>query len=131
MPDFLEGSAYCHGLSTIMECGTNFGFSSGRQRVVENLGDGVDRAVDRGVSDRWIGRVSGLVSMEVVAIYPDASAGVWKGRRRHCGGAVSFHWRYFGWWHWGWTQHHLGAKLWCHGFLVLLLIFGKQWCQWQ
>ena len=78
MPDFLEGSAYCHGLSTIMECGTNFGFSSGRQRVVENLGDGVDRAVERGVHDRWIGRVSIFVAKEIVATEAAASAGFGK-----------------------------------------------------
>ena len=78
MPDFLEGSAYCHGLSTIMECGTNFGFSSGRQRVVENLGDGVDRAVERGVHDRWIGRVNGLVSKELVATYAAVRSGFGK-----------------------------------------------------
>ena len=58
MPEFCEGSAYRIGLLTIMDGGTNFGFSGGRHHVVENIGDGVDRAVERGVGDRWLGRVS-------------------------------------------------------------------------
>ena len=71
MPQFLEGSAYRHGLLDIVKSGTNFGFSSGRHHVAENFGDDVDRAVERGVCDRWIGRVSGLVANEVVATYVD------------------------------------------------------------
>ena len=46
-----EVSADRHGLLNNMESGTNFGFSGGRHHVVENHGDGVDRAVDRGVVD--------------------------------------------------------------------------------
>ena len=62
MPKFLEGSAYWHGLLAIMKYGTDFGFCDGRHQVVEALGDGIDRDVERGVSKRWLGRVSGLVS---------------------------------------------------------------------
>ena len=60
MPEFLEGSAYRHGLLAIVKSGTDFGFSGGRHRVVEDLGDGMDRAVKRGVRERWLGRVSGF-----------------------------------------------------------------------
>ena len=73
--EFCEGSAYWHGLLTIMEGGANFGFIGGRHHVVKNLGDGVDRAVEKGVGDRWLGRVSGLVAKEVVATYAAASSG--------------------------------------------------------
>ena len=62
MPEFLEGSAYRHGLLAIVKGGTELGFGGGRHNVVEDLGDGVDRAVERGVSERWLGRVSGLVA---------------------------------------------------------------------
>ena len=58
-----------------MKGGTDFGFSGGRHHVVEVLGDGIDRAVERGVSERWIGRVSGLVAKEIVATDTAASAG--------------------------------------------------------
>ena len=75
---FCEGSAYWHGLLTIMEVGANFGFSSGRHHVVENLEYGVDRFVERRVSDRWLGRVGGLVAKEVVATYAATSAGIGK-----------------------------------------------------
>ena len=58
-----------------MEGGADFGFSGGRHHVVENLEDGVDRAVERGVGDGWLGRVIGLVAKEIVATYAAASAG--------------------------------------------------------
>ena len=45
VPEFCESSAYGNGLLTSMEGGTDFGFSSGCHHVVENLGEGVDRAV--------------------------------------------------------------------------------------
>ena len=76
MPKFLEGSAYRHGLLAIVKSGTNFGFSGGRHHVVEDLGDGIDRAVKRGVRERWLGRVSGFVSKEIVAANAAASAGL-------------------------------------------------------
>ena len=44
MPEFLEGSAYWHGLLVIVIGGTDFGFSGGRHHVVEDLGEGIDRA---------------------------------------------------------------------------------------
>ena len=62
MPKFLEGSAYRHGLLAIVKSGTDFGFSDGRHLVVEALGDSMDRAVKRGVRERWLGRVSGFVA---------------------------------------------------------------------
>ena len=62
VPEFLEGSAYRHGLLAIVKSGTDFGFSGGRHHVVEDLGDGMDRAVKRGVRERWLGRVSGFVA---------------------------------------------------------------------
>ena len=45
MPELCEGSAYWHGLLTIMEGGADFSFSGGCHHVVENIGDGVDRTV--------------------------------------------------------------------------------------
>ena len=42
--------------------GTGFGFSGGHHSVVENLGDVVDRAVERVVGGWWLVRVSGLVA---------------------------------------------------------------------
>ena len=42
---------------------------------MEDLGDAIYRAVKRGVSERWIGRVSGLVAKQVVATGASASAG--------------------------------------------------------
>ena len=75
MPEFLEGSAYWHGLLAIVKGGTNFDFSSGRHHAVEDLGDSMDRAVERGFSERWIGRVSGLVVKEILATDTTASAG--------------------------------------------------------
>ena len=47
VPEFLEGSAYWHGLLAIVKNGTNFGFSGGRHHVVGDLGDGMDRVVMR------------------------------------------------------------------------------------
>ena len=75
MPEFLEGSAYWHGLLAIVKGGTNFGFSGGRHHVKEDLGDGMDRAVERLVRERWLGRVSGLVVKEILATDTAASAG--------------------------------------------------------
>ena len=49
MTEFLEGSAYWHGLLAIVKSGTDFGFSGGRHHVMEDLRDGMDRAVKRGV----------------------------------------------------------------------------------
>ena len=51
VPKFCEGSEYWNDLLTIMEGGANFGFSGGRHHVVENLGDGEDRKVEKGVGD--------------------------------------------------------------------------------
>ena len=56
---FLEGSAYRHGLLAIMKSGTNFGFSGGRHHVVEDLVDGMDSSIKRGIREGWLGRVSG------------------------------------------------------------------------
>ena len=67
MPKFLEGSAYWYGLLASVKSGTNFGFSGGHHHVVEDLGDGMDRAVKRGVREMWLGRVSGFVAKEIVA----------------------------------------------------------------
>ena len=78
MPEFLEGSAYRHGLLAIVKGGTDFGFSSGRHHVLEGLGNVIDRAVERGVSERWLGRVSGLVAKEIVATDTAASSGFGK-----------------------------------------------------
>ena len=74
MPEFQEGSSYWHGLLAIVKSGTYFGFSGGRHHVVGYLGDSIDRAVERGVSERWLVRVSGLVSNEIVATDATESA---------------------------------------------------------
>ena len=76
MTEFLEGSAYGHDLLVIVKSGTDFGFSGGRHHAVEDLGDGMDRAVKRGVRERWLGRVSGFVAKEIVATNAAASAGL-------------------------------------------------------
>ena len=76
MPEFLEGSAYRHGLLAIVKSCTDFGFSGGRHHVVKDIGDGMDRAVKREVRERWLGRVSGVVAKEIVATDADASAGI-------------------------------------------------------
>ena len=78
VPELCEGIAYWNGLLTIMEGGAYFSFSGRRHHVLENLGEDVDRAVERGVGDRWIDRVGGLVAKEVVATYAAASAGFGK-----------------------------------------------------
>ena len=49
VPEFLKGSAYRNGL---LASGTDFGFSGGRHHVVEDLGDGMDRAVKRRARER-------------------------------------------------------------------------------
>ena len=131
MPKFCEGSAYQHGLLTIMEGGADFGFIGGRHHVMKNLGNGVDRAVERGVGDRWLGRVNGLVSQEVVANYAAASAGFGKiggitvEVQDHVTGAVADS---------GVGVGHIiieepdGGVT---GFFALLSIFGEQWRQWK
>ena len=45
VPEFLEDSAYWHGLFAIVKGGTDFSFSGGRHHVVEDIGDGIDRVV--------------------------------------------------------------------------------------
>ena len=50
----------------------------GRHHGVEDLGDGMDRAVKRGFHERWIGRVSGFVAKEIVATNAAASSGFGK-----------------------------------------------------
>ena len=74
VPKFLEGSVYWHGLLAIVKSSTNFGFSGGRHHVGEDIGDGMDRAVNRGVCERWLGRVSGFVAKEIVAANASASS---------------------------------------------------------
>ena len=61
VPEFLEGSAYRHGLLAVVKSGTDFSLSSRSHHVVKVLGDGMDRAVKRGVRERWLGRVIGVV----------------------------------------------------------------------
>ena len=75
MPEFLEGSAYRHGLLAIVKSGTDFGFSGGRHHIVEDLVDGMDRVAKRGFCERWLGRVSGVVAKEIVATDAAASSG--------------------------------------------------------
>ena len=60
--EFLEGSAYCHGLLDVGKSGTNFSLSGGRHHVVKDLGYGMYRSVKRGYHERWLGRVSGVVA---------------------------------------------------------------------
>ena len=78
VPELLEGSAYRHGLLATVKGGTYFGFSGGRHHVVGDLGDSMDRAAERGVSERWLGRVSGLVPKEILATNAAASTGFGK-----------------------------------------------------
>ena len=61
VPKFLEGSAYRHVLLAVVKGGTNFGFSGGRHLIVVDLGYSMNRAVERGVCERWLGRFSGFV----------------------------------------------------------------------
>ena len=75
VPEFLEGSAYWQGLLDIVKSGTDFGFRGGRHHVVEDLGDGMDRVIKRGVRERWLGTVSGFVAKEIVAANAAASSG--------------------------------------------------------
>ena len=76
VPEFLEGSAYWHGLLAVVKSGTDFSLSGGCHHVVKDLGDGMYRAVKRGVRERWLGRVSGVVAKEKVATNAAASAGL-------------------------------------------------------
>ena len=62
VPEFLEGSVYRHGLLAVVKSGTNFSLSGGRHYVVKDIGDGMDRAVKRGVRESWLGRVIGVVA---------------------------------------------------------------------
>ena len=78
MPEFLEGSAYWHGLLDIVKVGTDFGFRGGHHHSLDDLGDGMDRSVERGISEIWIGRFSGLVAKEIVATNTAVSAGFGK-----------------------------------------------------
>ena len=76
VPEFLEGSAYRHGLLAVVKSGTNFSLSGRRHHVVKDLGDGMYRAIKRGVCERWIGRISGVVARKIVATNAAASAGL-------------------------------------------------------
>ena len=72
----LEGSAYWHGLLAVVKSSTDFCLSSGRHHVVKDLGVGLDRAVKRGVRERWLGMVIGVVAKEILATDAAASAGL-------------------------------------------------------
>ena len=74
--ELLEGSADRHGLLAVVKSGTDFSLSGGRHHVVKYLGDGMYRAVKRGVCERWLGRVSGVVAKKIVATNAAASAGL-------------------------------------------------------
>ena len=76
MPEFLGGSVYRHGLLAVVKSGTDFSLSGGRHHVVKDLGDGIYRAIKRGVCERWLGRVSGFVAKKIVATNASAIAGV-------------------------------------------------------
>ena len=76
VPEFLEGSAYRHGLLAVVKSGTDFSLSGGRHHVVKDLGYSMYRAIKRGVYERWLGRVSGVVAKEIVATNTAASAGL-------------------------------------------------------
>ena len=69
---------YRNVLLAIVKGGKDFGFSGERHHVVEDLGDGMDRSVERGVRERWLGRVSGFVAKEIVATNAVASSGFGK-----------------------------------------------------
>ena len=131
VPELCEGCAYRHSFLTIMEGGADFGFSSQRHHVVENIGDGVDRAVERGVGDRWIGRVSGLVAKELVATYADAGSGLGNlgditvEMQDRVTGAVADSGVGVG--HIIIWEPNGGVTV----FFALLSIVGKQWRQWQ
>ena len=76
VPEFLEGSAYRHGLLAVVKSGTDFSLSGRRHHVVKDFGDGMHRAVNRGVRERWLGRVSGVVAKKIVATNAAARAGL-------------------------------------------------------
>ena len=76
VPEFLEGSAYRHSLLAVVKSGTDFSLSGGRHHVVKDLGDGMYRAVKRGVYERWLGGVSGVVAKEIVVTNAAASVGL-------------------------------------------------------
>ena len=61
-----------------MKSGTDFSLGGKRHHVVKDLGDGMDRAVNRGVREMWLGRVSGFVSKKILATDAAASAGFGK-----------------------------------------------------
>ena len=42
---------------------------------MEDLGDGMDRAIKRGVRERWLGRIIEFVAKEIVATNAAASDG--------------------------------------------------------
>ena len=67
MTEFLEGSVYWHGLLAVVKSGTDFILSGGRHHVVKDLGGGMYRVVKRGVCERWLRRVSGVVAKKIVA----------------------------------------------------------------
>ena len=76
VPELLEGSAYRQGLLAVVKSCTNFRFSGRRHHVVKDLGDGMYRAVKRGVCERWLGRFGGVVAKKIVATNAAASAGL-------------------------------------------------------
>ena len=76
VPEFLEGSAYRHVLLDVVKSGTNFSLSGGHHQIVKDLGDSMDRTVKKGVRERWLGRVSGVVAEEIVSTNAAASAGI-------------------------------------------------------
>ena len=90
-----EGSAYWYGLLAIVKSGTNFSLGGGRHHVVEDLGDGMDRAGKRGFREKWLGRASGFFAKVIVANDADASArfrkvgGVTVEVQDHVTGAIS------------------------------------------
>ena len=76
MPEFLEGSAYRHGLLAVVKNGTDFSLRGGRHHVVKYLGYGMYGDVKRGVCERWLGGVSGVVAKKILATNAAASTGL-------------------------------------------------------
>ena len=76
VPKFLEGSAYWQGLLAVVKSVTNFSLSGGCHHVVKDLEDGMYRAVKRGVCERGLGRVSGVVAKKIVTTDAAANAGI-------------------------------------------------------
>ena len=76
VPDFLEWSAYRHSLLAVVKSGTDSSLSGRRHHVAKNIGDGMYRAIKRGVCERWLGRVSGVVANKIVATNAAVSAGL-------------------------------------------------------